>query len=367
MLKQIILTSLIAASAVAQETTATPDASVPGAAAPAAVPAPAAAAPAPEGDLLFEEMLNMESQLKEMVVSTTRTAIRASQSPAVVTVVTAEEIQTRGLVDLAGVLRTVPGFYDVADLTTHNVGVRGINGGLRASGSMIKVMIDGVAVDFRPTTGNFFGPELIPVEAIARVEIIRGPASALYGANAFLGVVNVITKTGNALVPMISPRVGFIGGNFSAQGTAMAAAHHENIEVLFAAHLAYLDRSGLALPSTTLFGRRRFPLRGYPEGLSSLSGQRFWLSTVQWHFPIVRVQRGWGAIGLQQIHASLFVDSGAAWSTPASRRLHHAIGAELTHELTLGYKLPLDLTIGLAQGLQDSGAGQFYLRLSLSP
>ena len=193
----------------------------------------------------------MESQLKELVVSTTRTAMRASQSPAVVTVVTAEEIQTRGLADLAAILRTVPGFYDVHDLTTHNLGVRGINGGLRAAGNVIKVMIDGVAVDFRPTTGNFFGPELIPVEAIARVEIIRGPASALYGANAFLGVVNIITKTGNALVPMLSPRVGMIGTNFSAQGTAMAAAHHEHVEVLFAAHLAYLDRSGLGLPSTS--------------------------------------------------------------------------------------------------------------------
>ena len=193
----------------------------------------------------------MESQLKEMVVSTTRTAIRASQSPAVITVVTAEEIQTRGLSDLAAILRTVPGFYDVADLTTHNVGVRGVNGGLRASGNVIKVMIDGVAVDFRPTTGNFFGPELIPVEAIARVEIIRGPASALYGANAFLGVVNVITKSGTALVPMISPRIGVIGSNLSVQGTAMAAAHTDNVEVLFAGHLARLDRSGLGLPSTS--------------------------------------------------------------------------------------------------------------------
>lgn len=122
--------------------------------------------------------------------------------------------------------------------------------------------------------------------------------------------------------------------------------------------------NSLALPSTALFGRRRFALRGYPEGLSSLRGQRFWLSTVQWHFPVARIQRGWSAppIGLQQIHASLFADSGAA-----GQRMHHAVGAELTSEITLGYKLPLDLTIGLAQGLQDDGEGQFYLRLSLSP
>lgn len=242
---------LSALTALGEEVVVPSQSDVPDAGAPPPEASAAPPDPALEGDALLQEMLSMESQLQDLVVSTTRTAIRASQSPAVVTVVTAEEIQARGLTDLAAILRTVPGFYDVSDLTTHNLGVRGINGGLRAAGNVIKVMIDGVAVDFRPTTGNFFGPELIPVEAIARVEIIRGPASALYGANAFLGVVNVITKSGDALVSQLSPRGGFIRGNPSAQGTAMAAAHTEKVDVLFAAHLAHLDRSGLGLPATS--------------------------------------------------------------------------------------------------------------------
>jgi outer membrane receptor for ferrienterochelin and colicin len=70
-------------------------------------------APELEGDALFQEMLNVESQLQALVTASTHTSLRASQTPAVVTVVTAEEIQARGLVDLAGVLRTVPGFYGV--------------------------------------------------------------------------------------------------------------------------------------------------------------------------------------------------------------------------------------------------------------
>ncbi len=221
---------------------------VPVATAAALVDAGVSEATALEGEAFFQEMLSVESQLQEMVVSSTRTATRASQVPAVVTVVTADEIQSRALVDLAGVLRTVPGFYDVHDLVTHNIGVRGVSGGLRASGNVIKLMIDGVAVDYRPTTGNFFGPELIPIEIVERVEIIRGPASALYGANAFLGVVNVITKKGTSLSPQVSVRGVVVRDKPGVQGTAVVAAHVGDLDVLVAGHLGYLDRSGLALP-----------------------------------------------------------------------------------------------------------------------
>jgi len=140
--------------------------------------------------------LDLEFLLEQTVVSSTKVEQRSAEAPAVVTVVTAEEIQQRGYSSLSELLRWVPGFYDVYDGVTHNIGVRGINGGIDAAGDLLKVMIDGHPVDYRPTTGNFFGPELLPIEAVERVEIIRGPASALYGANAFLGVINVITRTG---------------------------------------------------------------------------------------------------------------------------------------------------------------------------
>src|SRR5262249_36118991 len=143
--------------------------------------------------------LSLEELLNPPVEVATKTELRATETPAVVTVISADEIQARGYSSLAEVLRAVPGFYDVYDGVEHNLGVRGINGGAHASGNAIKLMINGHPVDFRPTTGNFFGEELIPLDMIQRVEIIRGPASALYGANAFLGVVNVVTKTGDQI------------------------------------------------------------------------------------------------------------------------------------------------------------------------
>ena len=149
-------------------------------------------------------------------------------------------------------LRTVPGFYDVHDLVTHNVGVRGVNGGARASGNVIKLMIDGMPVDFRPTTGNFFGEELIPFAVVERVEIIRGPASALYGANAFLGVVNVITRKGEGLAGV---RVVAEGSTFGSlpggSGGLVLGGASERVDVLVAASNALRDRSGLELPASS--------------------------------------------------------------------------------------------------------------------
>ncbi len=215
--------------------------------------------PAPEDEL---QLFELNSQLEEQVVSSTKVAQRGAQSPAVITVVRAEEIQARGYRSLAEILRTVPGFYDVYDLVTHNFGVRGINGGPRASGNILKLMIDGQPVDFRPTTGNFFGEELIPLQAISRVEILRGPASALYGANAFLGVVNVITRSGRGapgleLLAQGALTEGHPGGGLGA----MFSAGTESLEALVAAGGMYLDRSGLSVPDSS-----PSPVRGSTTG-----------------------------------------------------------------------------------------------------
>ncbi len=208
--------------------------------------------PSAAGFDLIEAMVELDSQLTGMVVSSTKRAQRASQTPAVVTVVRADEIQARGYTSLADVLRSVPGFYDVYDLVTHNMGVRGINGGARASGNVIKLMIDGHPVDFRPDTGNFFGEELIPLEAVERVEIIRGPASALYGANAFLGVVNVITRSGEGVRGVhLTARGTVVRNNPGAGASVMLGAKEGPAEVLLAASLHNQDRSGLGLPPTS--------------------------------------------------------------------------------------------------------------------
>jgi iron complex outermembrane receptor protein len=198
------------------------------------------------------ETLELLFPKEEMVSTAALKQQRVVEAPSIVFIITGDEIRARGYASLAEALRTVPGFYDVYDLVTHNIGIRGINGGQNASGDVLKLMIDGLAVDYRPTTGNFFGEELIPLEVIERVEIIRGPASALYGANAFLGVVNVITRSGASL-----PGVRLIGhGNLvrdnpGGGGGFVVGGASGPLDVLLGAEWQFLNRSGLPIPPSS--------------------------------------------------------------------------------------------------------------------
>ena len=91
-------------------------------------------------------------------------------------------------------LQSVAGINLLHDRFQYNLGLRGINGGMRSWSRIVKVMIDGQPVSYRPSSENFLGNELIPLSVIDRIEIIRGPASALYGSNAFLGGINIVTR-----------------------------------------------------------------------------------------------------------------------------------------------------------------------------
>lgn len=152
---------------------------------------------AQEDDFLLD--LSLEDLLNIHVETATKTSEKNSLSPAVISVITEQDIRNYGYKTVAQALSHIAGFIDNYDLAIHNFGVRGINSGARSGSRTIKFMLDGQSISFRPTSQNFIDAELIPVSLINRIEVVRGPVSALYGANAFLAVVNIVTKKGKAL------------------------------------------------------------------------------------------------------------------------------------------------------------------------
>jgi iron complex outermembrane receptor protein len=194
-------------------------------------------------DLDLVKLLNVE------VSTASKTAESVDDAPAVITLVTRKDIRRWGYQTVAEVLNHTVGFYLVDDHILPNVGVRGMTGGLGAESGVIKVMIDGRSVAYRTTSGNWLGVELIPLESIAQIEIIRGPASALYGADAFLGVVNIITLRPDEMRPLraraaLTSVGGNPGGRFDVLGGATAGKFH----LMLGAAGEATDRSGLQLP-----------------------------------------------------------------------------------------------------------------------
>jgi outer membrane receptor for ferrienterochelin and colicins len=159
---------------------------------PPAAMAREAGAGAPYSD--FEE-LDLAALL-DVVITATKRPQRIEEAPAIIAVVTREDIERRGYRSVGEAIRMIPGISVVDDHTYEHVGVRGLFGSFETPSDFIKVMINGQSVAFRPLGANLLGTELIPIEAVKRIEVLRGPGSALYGANAFLGVINVITFEG---------------------------------------------------------------------------------------------------------------------------------------------------------------------------
>lgn len=127
-----------------------------------------------------------------ITTSVTGSPQRASDVPATMEIITAEDIRRSGAYDIPGVLRHVPG-VDVLRWNNDNadVGMRGYN---QAFSSRLLVLIDG-----RQVYADFYGftPwSALPVElgAIRQIEVVKGPNSALFGFNAVDGVINIVTR-----------------------------------------------------------------------------------------------------------------------------------------------------------------------------
>ena len=117
-----------------------------------------------------------------------------TRAPAVASVITAEDIKVIGATDLDQVLETVPGLHVSRSTRGYNP-IYTIRGIYSETNPQVLVLINDI-----PITNVFVGDRNqvwggMPVNNIARIEIIRGPGSAVHGADAFAGTINIVTKT----------------------------------------------------------------------------------------------------------------------------------------------------------------------------
>jgi outer membrane receptor protein involved in Fe transport len=147
-------------------------------------------------ELSLEELVNVKV---DSVFSASKYEQKVTEAPSAVSIVTADEIQKFGYRTLADVLRGVRGFYVSNDRNYSYLGSRGF---LRPGdyNTRYLFMIDGHRMNDNIYDAFWIGTDgVLDVDLIDRVEIIRGPSSSIYGNDAFLGVINIITKTGSQL------------------------------------------------------------------------------------------------------------------------------------------------------------------------
>jgi len=148
------------------------------------------------GQIPIEELMEMGVQ---RVFGASDRLQPVTEVPSSVSIVTADEISRYGYRTLADVLRGVRGFYVTNDRNYSYVGARGFNRPGDYS-TRVLLLVNGHRVNDnvydQASVGEDFG---IDAAMFERVEVIRGPASSLYGTNALFAVVNVVTRTGASM------------------------------------------------------------------------------------------------------------------------------------------------------------------------
>lgn len=138
----------------------------------------------------FEEASTLQASLNKDFEAGALEGLSSREVPNIVSFVTAEEIRNTGARDLTDVLRLIPGFDFATDV---EMAVGPVLRGNWAMEGKILLMIDGIEMNELAFQSLFFSHHF-PVDLIERIEIIRGPGSAIYGGNAEYGVINLITK-----------------------------------------------------------------------------------------------------------------------------------------------------------------------------
>jgi outer membrane receptor protein involved in Fe transport len=142
---------------------------------------------------LFERVADrLGLAVPERVTVAARYPQPLSQSPSAVWVITREDIEATGADSVPNLLRLVPGMNVIVSTNT----LESITSRLQWTheGNHYLVLVDGREVNFDPLGFPPWGALPIFLEDIERIEVIRGPASALYGANAFAGIVSITTR-----------------------------------------------------------------------------------------------------------------------------------------------------------------------------
>ena len=297
-----------------------------------------------------------EASLEELgsiqVYSASKHLQSTSDAPASVTVITADEIQKYGYRTLAEILQSVRGFYITYDRENSFVGVRGF-GRLGDWNSRILLLIDGHRINDNLLGDAFLGTEfLVDVDLIERVEIIRGPSSSLYGAQAFLAVINVITRKAAQLKGV---ELSIAPSSFGTyEGRATYGGQYRGIDMLFSG--TFYDSQGQTLffpqfdsPATNYGITRNTDYENSQHILAAISFRGF---TLQGLFSAR--DRG--------VPTAYF---GAVFNDPRTRNLDYHQYFDLSYQHTIGEKwelvartsydqarlqAPVALTTGLPDG-----------------
>ncbi len=170
--------------------------------------------------------------LGTVIVSASKTPVRRSEVTQSVTVISGDDLRARGVARVSDALQLVPGALVAQNGSIGSVSTLFLRGG---ESRYTKVLIDGVAVN---QSGGFFDFSHLTTDNVDRIEIVRGAASVLYGADAVTGVIQIFTRSGRGPISLTASArggtYGTVDGELGVNGSAkrvgysLAGAQHSS-------------------------------------------------------------------------------------------------------------------------------------------
>ena len=288
----------------------------------------AMAASAVAGEPSIADM-SLEDLLKIKVTTASRKAQALADVPAAVFVITGEDIQRSGAASIPEALRLAPG-VEVAKIANNKwaVSIRGFNS--RYANKLL-VLMDGRSLYSPLFSGLIWEAEDTLLEDIERIEVIRGPGAAMWGANAVNGVINIITKNARDTQGGL---LAATAGSEEGAGTALRYGGRIDEQMHYRVYAKSFDRrASIAADGQPALDTWRAERVGYRLDRESARGGRSTLIAAaydsragdQWRVPVLQApyldihpvtQKNSGASLLGRTEQVL--DNGSEWSLRAS-------------------------------------------------
>lgn len=185
------------------------------------------------------------------VTAATKSRGNVDEAPASISILTADEIAAMGYTSLTQALEAVRGTFTSNDRSYESVGFRGFSPPGDYTNRVL-VLVDGHVVNDAVTGQGYVGHDLdVDLANVARIEVVRGPGSILYGTGALFGVINVVTRrSSEGTHAKINTSLGSLG---LASGRATASIRHGDSEVMISAAGLYASRDRRYTWEPTIF------------------------------------------------------------------------------------------------------------------
>ncbi|HEX9048873.1 MAG TPA: TonB-dependent receptor [Verrucomicrobiae bacterium] len=184
--------------------------------------------------------LTVEQLMNEPVTSVAKRQTRFNEAAAAISVITQEDIRRFGVTSIPEALRLAPGL-DVAQINDHEwaISARGFN---NQFANKLLVLVDGRSIYGTGFGGVLWSVQDLVLEDIDRIEVIRGPGAALWGANAMNGVINIITKSAKDTQGTL---ISVSGGTLEQPATTVRYGGQLATNLFYRVYGKFFNRDGL--------------------------------------------------------------------------------------------------------------------------